>query len=275
MNSNSIAVLITCHNRKEKTLSCLKALFSQKGIGDFCQIEVFLVDDGCSDGTPEVIRQTFPQVNIIKGNGELYWNRGMYLAWEAATSVKDFDYYLWLNDDTFLVKNAIEILMTQKFPKSIVCGTTKSQLNNSVTYGAYISKPLKLLVPNGKYQYADFCNGNCVLISRYVFQRIGNLDPIFHHALGDFDYSLRASKIGIKIKVAPEFIGICESHETTPKWRSSSLNLINRLKNLYLPLSGCYPPEFFVFEKRHNGILLAIRHVFSVHVRCLFPQLFK
>ena len=271
----SIAVLITCHNRKEKTLQCLQALFSQKGLSESYLIDVFLVDDGCSDRTSEAVMQDFPQVNIIKGNGELYWNRGMHLAWETAAASKDFDYYLWLNDDTFLFQNGLLILFKENFSTSIVCGTTRSSTIVKATYGGFLTKNFKLLTPNGSYQNADYSNGNCVLIPRYVFEKLGNLDPIFQHALGDIDYTLRSRKKGIDIKLAPEFIGLCESHDNIPKWRSNSLNVINRLKSLYTPLSGCNPPEFFVFQKRHNGIFIAIKCVFSVHVRCLFPHLFN
>jgi len=271
----SIAVLITCHNRKDKTLKCLHALFNQNGLNESYSIEVFLVEDGCSDGTPEAIMLIFPQVNIIQGNGNLYWNRGMHLAWETAAASKDFDYYLWLNDDTYLIKNALEILFTEIFPNAIVCGTTLSQLSQKTTYGAFNSKPRKLIIPNGKYQNADYCNGNCVLIPRKVFKCLGNLDAIFQHALGDFDYSLRARLIGIEIIVAPAYIGICESHDTNPKWRSNSLNLLNRLKNLYCPLSGCYPPEYFVFDRRHNGFYIALLHYFTIHARSVFPFLWK
>ena len=271
----SIAILITCHNRKKKTIQCINALFVQKGLGERFYIEVFLVDDGCTDGTPEAIRLDFPQVTIIQGNGNLYWNRGMHLAWETAAASKDFDYYLWLNDDTFLFENGLQSLLSEVFTKSIICGVTRASINKSATYGGFETNHNKLIIPNGSYQNADYCNGNCVLIPRYVFEKLGNLDPIFQHALGDFDYSLRAQKKGFEINVAPEFVGTCESHETTPKWRSNSLNLIKRLENLYTPLSGCCPPEFFVFENRHNGIFLAIQHIISVHLRCLFPRLFN
>lgn len=272
---NSIAVLITCHNRKEKTLSCLHAIYNQIGLGlEFC-VEVFLVDDASTDGTSNEVRYLYPNVTIIQGDGKLYWNRGMHLAWETASSVKDYDYYLWLNDDTFLFNNAIEVLLTEKFPQYIVCGTTKSKLNHNATYGAYISNPRKILIPNGKYQNADYCNGNCVLIPRYVFQKLGNLDPVFHHALGDFDYSLRAKKNGIEIKLAPDFVGICDIHENVPEWQSSSTSIIKRLKNLYSPKSGCCPQEFFIFDKRHYGFFSAALHIVSIHVRAIFPKLWR
>jgi hypothetical protein len=51
------------------------------------------------------------------------------------------------------------------------------------------------------------------------------------------------------------------------------LNLISRIRNLYSPLSGCYPPEFFVFDKRHNGLILAFFHYFTIHLRALFPSI--
>lgn len=270
---NLIAVLLSCHNRKQKTLKCLKFLNDQVGIDTEYKIEIFLVDDGSTDGTAEAISLDFPQVNIIKGNGELYWNRGMHLAWETAAAYKDFDYYLWLNDDTFLFKNTLENLFSKTFATSIVCGATKSSILNNATYGGISNKNNKLLIPNGSYQNADYCNGNCVLIPSNVYKKLGNLDPIFQHALGDFDYSLRARKQGIEIKVAPDFIGYCEIHDFTPKWRSKSLNVLNRLNNLYNPLSGCYPTEYFVFDKRHNGLFTACLHYFTIHIRCLFPIL--
>lgn len=76
-----IAVLMTCYNRVETTLRCLRLLFEQKG--DF-DVSVFLVDDGSSDKTGERVKANFPQVNAIKGTGALYWCKGMNLAWRTA-----------------------------------------------------------------------------------------------------------------------------------------------------------------------------------------------
>ena len=46
---NQIAVLITCHNRKEKTLHCLQNLYKQS-----ITCDVYLVDDGSIDGSSEL-----------------------------------------------------------------------------------------------------------------------------------------------------------------------------------------------------------------------------
>jgi GT2 family glycosyltransferase len=166
-------------------------------------------------------------------------------------------------------------LLFEKYPSDIVCGSTRSDKYHKATYGGYINKTRKLLSPNGNYQKCDYCNGNCVLIPREVFYKLGNLDPIFHHAVGDFDYSLRARKMGIEIYVAPNYIGSCESHDFVPKWQDTSLSWRSRLKYLYTASSGCYPAEFFVFDKRHNGLLIAFFHYFTIHLRAIIPSLWK
>lgn len=274
INFKSIAVLLTCHNRSDKTLTCLTNLYNCT-IPENHILEVFLVDDGSTDGTAEKIKIQFPAVTIIQGDGNLYWNRGMHLAWETASKTKDYDYYLWLNDDTFLREEAFQILLSQTFDNAIVCGTTQSKLTQEMTYGGFRKNPDRLIVPDGSFQESDYCNGNCVLIPKAVFQVLGNLDPVFHHAVGDFDYSLRARKRGIELYIAPRFIGFCESHSELPKWLTPSVSLRNRLKSLYSANSGCYPPQFFIFDKRHNGFFVACFHYFTIHLRAIVPSLWK
>jgi len=271
----TIAVLLTCHNRKDKTLQCLAALYNQQELELEYAIEVFLVDDASTDGTAVAIANQFSKVNIIPGNGNLFWNRGMHKAWETASKTKDFDYYLWLNDDTFLYPTALQSLLTNKISDSIVCGATQSAISKQTTYGGYKKNPHRLVIPDGTFQECDYCNGNCVLISRDVFSKAGNLDPVFQHALGDFDYSFRAKKLGISIYIAPLFIGTCEGHTEIPKWRSPSISLISRVRSLYSASSGCHPFEFFIIDSRQNGIFAAIFHLITINLRAVVPFLWK
>ena len=133
---------------------------------------MFLVDDGCTDGTPEAIKEHFPQVTIIHGDGNLYWNRGMHLAWETAAASKDFDYYLWLNDDTFLFEIALKCLLNasnQTNNESVICGSTFSKESQKISYGGN-SDNGELLIPNGNLQEVFSFNGNVVLIPKFVLR---------------------------------------------------------------------------------------------------------
>jgi len=274
MLQKSIAVLITCHNRASQTIHCLKQLFNQRGLGHEFTLDVYVVDDNSSDGTAALIDAQFPLVNIIKGTGNLYWNRGMHLSWETAAQKGTYTWYLWLNDDTLLHENAISCMIGVERDKSIVVGATTSQYSDEITYGGF-SKKHQLLVPNNSAQECSYFNGNCVLIPKIVFDKVGNLDPLFHHALGDFDYGLRAKRKGVQLLLAPIPIGSCELHTHEPKWTNKEHSIIKRLKYLYNPLSGCSPSEFFKFENRHYGIIVAILHFCTMHLRALLPYVNK
>lgn len=270
-----IAVLLTVHNRKEKTLCCLQNLFKQK-IPNGYQIEVYLTDDGCTDGTPEAVHEQFPTVHIIKGDGSLFWNRGMYTAWDTAAKAKDYDFYLWLNDDTNLSPNSLsEMLVSteQTDYKAIIVGATKSVNKDATTYGGYMKG--KLLDPNNTLQACDTFNGNCVLIPQFVYKTIGNLDWTYRHAIGDLDYGYCAGQAGIKSYVAPHYIGFCEKNPKLPAWARKEVPLAKRVKNLYSPLGYANPFTFFHFDKKNFGVLTAIKHFISIHIRLLFPQLWK
>lgn len=188
----TVAVLLTVFNRKEKTLKCLQNLYAQLPIEDYA-IDVYLTNDGCTDGTPEVVAEQFPKVHIIQGDGSLFWNRGMYTAWEEAAK-RDYDFYLWLNDDTFLFNDALRTIFDSSVKvgdKSIVCGATCSAVDSKITYGGRDSHGL--VIPDSTTpKRCDHFNGNVVLIPRFVYDLLGNLDYNFRHAYGDFDYGLRA-----------------------------------------------------------------------------------
>lgn len=54
---------------------------------------------------------------------------------------------------------------------------------------------------------------------------------------------------------------------------SSLVSLKKRIKHLYSASSGCYPPEFFVYDKRHYGLFSACFHYFTIHLRVMLPSL--
>lgn len=274
--SMKIAVLLTCHNRKTKTLTCLTALFSAK-IPEGVHLDVFLVDDGSTDGTSEAVKTTFQSVTVIQGNGNLFWNRGMHLAWKTAAETDRFDYFLWLNDDTMLYPIALQELLScakGMQNKAVVCSSICSEITGEFTYGGR-SEDGKEIVPNGSIQKCHHINGNCVLVSNEIYSKVGQLDPIFPHAIGDFEYGLRVLKHGFDLVVTTRYVGTCEKNPTMPKWCYSHVPLRQRLKVLYSPLGNSHPYYFFIYEKRHYGLGRALFHFATIHLRAFSPSLWN
>lgn len=271
----NIAVLITCHNRKDKTIKCLASLYNEiNHLQDSFMTDVFLVDDGSTDGTSDAIRAGYPAVRIITGNGNLYWNKGMFLAWETA-SLLDYNFYLWLNDDVIIKPFGLNTLIqdSREFnDKSIICGACEAN-DGSISYSGYIKKNEKL-IPAGHPIQCDYFNGNIVLIPKYVFHKIGNLDPIFHHGQGDFDYGLRAKKQGIDSYISSTVTGQCERGNTLPVWCNPTFSIIERYKAFKSPLGG-RPGTTFIFQYRHLGFRPALLHFFTIYLRLFFPKLYN
>ena len=267
-----VACLITVHNRKDKTLDCLSNLNKQV-LSDDVLLDIYLTDDGCTDGTREAVAELFSQVHIVDGDGSLYWNRGMIAAWKEAAKA-DYDYYLWLNDDTFIYNDVVNRLLKSSIEhhdNAIIVGTTCAVgNNNNKTYGGRTVGGTLITDVNEEKRCNTF-NGNIVLVPRDVYQVLGTNDPRYRHALGDHDYGLMAVKHGIEIWTASGLMGECDRHERPAVWMDPSQPLEKRWKNFFSPI-GSNPFEFFYFRHKHYGLVAACKTFLTNFVHLLFPR---
>ncbi|MEH6659260.1 glycosyltransferase family 2 protein [Leeuwenhoekiella marinoflava] len=261
------AVLLTCFNRKEKTLNCLSSL---KGLGDK-RLEVFLVDDGSSDGTAEAVKRGFPDVNIINGNGNLFWSRGMLKAWESACQ-GDYDYYLWINDDVELLADGLAELFECSRTmnnRAVISGLIEDKITGKIIYGGYDNRK-KLLGATGELQDITYLNGNVVLIPKIIPENIGLIDAKFHHDLGDVEYGLRAIKNGYKVVSTRRAIAYGYSNEICRE-RKNGVSVSKRFKILYSPL-GSNPYINYYFRNKYQSSINASLYFLFQHFLNLIPD---
>ena len=270
---STLAILLTVHNRRENTLRCLQCVNAQLAVSGV-EADIYMTDDGCTDGTAEAVSKRFPEVRIIKGDGNLYWNRGMIAAWEAAVKRKDYDYYLWLNDDTYIKPDAINNILQSSAETGdnvIIAGATKSAKTGQTTYGLRGDNGHRL-TPDGTLQSGHDLNGNFVLIPKSVYSKLGMLDAHYHHAGGDTDYGLRAKEADIGVLLDKDYCGTCEEHPTLSVWCNPDHPLTERWRSLNHPL-GMPLRTLFYHERRHYGLPTACFHVCTTIAHCLWPKL--
>jgi GT2 family glycosyltransferase len=224
-----------------------------------------LVDDASDDGTGKAVQSRFPQVKVLLGDGNLYWAGGMRRVFGEALKL-DYDFYLFLNDDTILDSYAVDTLVRTYdelqvvWPKvGMVVGTTYDPETRKATYGglrrASWWRPLRLdlVVPGPLPIPCDSMNTNCVLVSRAAAQEIGNFDDAFTHRIADIDYGLRARRAGYCNWVVPGFVGACRNdHNFEGAWVNPATPVRERFRQV-LQVKGLPIWEWMIFTRRHGG----------------------
>ena len=261
----TVAVLMTCHNRVDKTLKCLSTFWDQATSDGDREYKLFLVDDGSKDETGRLVKKQYPQAEVMYGDGSLFWNRGMHRAFGAALEI-GFDYYLWLNDDTYLYPDALEklfnthqMLSQEGRAASIVVASTRDPGSGKFTYGGYKRTErfnplsLHLVRPEDRPVRCDAMCGNCVLIPKEVADVVGNINPEYKHRWGDVDYGLRALARKCQVWIAPGYLADCEGNPKASRWRDKTLPLSQRYQELH-SIKGIGRIDWYRYVKNNGGI---------------------
>jgi len=280
-----IAVLLTVHNRIEKTVRCLNSLFRDVKEIDGISFDVFITDDGSADRTEEEIKRLFPLDNIflLKGDGNLFWNGGMINSWKAALQKGRYDGYLWLNNDTDVLPNLWnELKEADHYSRStfgqggIYVGSTCNAAKTKMTYGGFnfiskLSLKDKYVIPDGTFQPCQCAHGNVTYVSHNVVDKQGILCEKYVHGGSDHDYTYRAYKKGIPLFILRDYVGICENDHDPARWEKfAQMRLRDRIKFLNSPI-GFNLQNTLLFQQR----CFPYRYPFvwiSGYLKAFFPR---
>jgi GT2 family glycosyltransferase len=260
-----IDVLMTSHNRCDKTMACLASVLEQAATLD---LRIVLVDAGSTDGTRERVALLPSQLQLVRAADDVFWGQGMRIAGQHARV--DADFHLWLNDDVVLTPTALTQLLAWGGPDRIVVGKLLDH-EGCPTYGGLLAarhRPLSVTPAPASdlLRPVDTLNGNVVLVGRQVVESVGFVrGDLFPHAFGDIDYGYTARRRGFEIVQAPGFVGTCSRNPPPASRRLRTARA--RLKAL-LSAKELPPSMWRRACIRYGGILAPVYFVWP-YVRVL------
>lgn len=271
----TVTIIFTCFNRKEKTTAFVRSVQD-----DRYDTRFVVTDDGSTDGTADELAKLKDegfQIEMIRGDGKLYWCGGMRkaVAYIQKENIKS-DYYVFANDDVVVFENALHdmIIQSEEHGKAVVAGATCDHAG-SITYGGirYHKHGIKydIVDVTSKDLTCDSFNCNLVLLPAEIFERIGNFDIHYTHAMGDFDYGLRIGRAGYRMESTGYFVGICEKNPVAKTWSDRTLPRKERYR-LKESVKGLPRKEWFYFLRKNFGLGTAVVRSVTPYVKILLGK---
>lgn len=241
-----VEIVAPVHNRKELTLLCLKSLSRINSSG--LDVGVVIVDDGSTDGTSDAIREYFPKVDIVSGDGNLWFTEGTNVGVRRALE-RNPKYILLMNDDQvfdedFLVtlvetaeKNARSVVGSllllwdaphRVFQMSPVWSTLHGGWRHwrSQTVWTVPDKPWKV----------ELIVGNCLLVPAEAVRECGLMNSKRFPNFGDAEYTPRLRKAGWNLIIDPRSRVFCQPN--TPPGRIRKMGLVKLFNALFVDLKS-------------------------------------
>jgi GT2 family glycosyltransferase len=202
-----IYIVIPVFNRIKFTRDCLDSLNKQTNK----QFKVVVVDDGSTDGTAQMLKEEYPEVIVLNGDGNLFWTASVNMGIEWALN-EGAEYIMTMNNDVIAPKDYIQNMykwMKQK-PDAVMGSLEIDARSKKIIFGgerinwitgSYTS--LLDIIPeekrNGLHAVTQL-PGRGLLIPRKVFQKIGLFDQkIFPHYMADFDFTHKLLRHGFEM----------------------------------------------------------------------------
>lgn len=215
-----VEIVTPVHNRRDITLQCLTSIARLNSEG--LEIQTIIVDDGSTDGTSEAIEMQFPNVQIIKGDGNLWFTEGTNVGVREAVE-KKADYVLMINDDQIFDENAVKFMVetAEKYPRSVVGSllllwdTPHKLFQVSPRWETFSGgwrhwyRQTVWTVPKNAWE-VDLIVGNCVLVPVGVFRECGLMDSKRFPNFGDAVFTPLLKKKGWRLLIDPRARVFCQ-----------------------------------------------------------------
>ncbi|MBW2304759.1 MAG: glycosyltransferase family 2 protein [Deltaproteobacteria bacterium] len=217
-----LSVIIISYNTRDILKECLRRVMDY---GRDLDMETIVVDNASTDGSPVMVRKTFPEVTLITSPKNLGFAAGNNLGLKRASG----RFLLLLNSDAYLMPGVLQSTLQwmNTHPRCGILGVKLTGEDGSLQPSARrLPNPLrKLLTISGaaarfpesrvlgetdhsaqrhaKTRETAWVPGAFFLIRREVVEDIGFLDERYFLYFEEIDFCLRARRAGWKIFYYP------------------------------------------------------------------------
>ena len=203
-----VCIIIANWNGEKVLYDCLKSL---KEKTDYPNYKIVVVDDSSTDGSVDVVRRNFPDVDLIENEKNLGYVKTNNIGMKYVLEKYDPEYVLLLNNDVLIIQpDWLSEMIRASLPEKVgVVGVKLLFPDGRVQHVGYSYEPSfyfgidfkrkKRMSRDGVYE-VDVITGACMLIKKEVIKRIKLLDEtLAPHLSEDHDYCLRAIKNGFTV----------------------------------------------------------------------------
>jgi GT2 family glycosyltransferase len=117
-----VSVIIVNYNTFEITSNCIKSVIENTSVS----YEIILVDNASTEKDPDLLKEFFPQITLIKSTKNIGFAKGNNLG----IAVSKGTYILLLNSDTILINKAID-LSVDRIKQNGKIGALSCRLENT------------------------------------------------------------------------------------------------------------------------------------------------
>lgn len=203
-----VAILILNWNGIHDTLETLESVNNLQ----YENAEIFIVDNGSTDQSCDVIATTFPGIHLIASPENLGVAGGRNLGLQAILRRPEIDYVLFLDNDIRAQPTLLATLVAaakgrpeigilgpivyyQDDPKRIRSDGVAIVFREVTAKSLAKNRLEKENRPEGVKQ-VDAINGCCMLIKRQVFDAIGHFNPAYFMVNNETEFCYRAGRQG-------------------------------------------------------------------------------
>jgi GT2 family glycosyltransferase len=236
----ALDVVIVAYRCRDLLRGCLDSL---QEYAPRRTLNVFVIDNDSNDGTTELVRREFPEVEIEAANTNL----GFAVANNRLIQRGEGEYVLALNPDTVVTEGALDAMLDliDRRPDVGICGCCLVQENGEFDHASRRSFPTlagafghftgigRRTMRGGLAQYraphvqagpVDAVNGAFMLMRRRALDEVGLFDEGFWMYGEDLDLCYRFSEAGWVTWYEPSVVISHVKAGTSGKLRSPRLN---------------------------------------------------